>query len=79
MVIRSDSLGRRAPRFVAAVCATPRAPRSRRSRPRGLAPAAGLVTNVSDLAKFAMWQPRVLESGDDVLRSATLREMQRVL
>jgi hypothetical protein len=34
---------------------------------------------VSDLAKFAMWQLRVLESGDDVLRSATLREMQRVL
>jgi CubicO group peptidase (beta-lactamase class C family) len=45
---------------------------------RGIAPAAGFASSVNDLAKFAMWQFRVLEAGDEVLRSATLHEMHRV-
>jgi len=46
---------------------------------RGIAPAAGFASNVSDLAKFAMWQFRLLsEGGSEVLRASTLREMQRV-
>ncbi len=46
---------------------------------RGIAPAAGFASNVPDLAKFAMWQFRLLSEGDnEVLRASTLREMQRV-
>ena len=46
---------------------------------RGIAPAAGFASTASDLAKFAAWQSRVLESGgDSVLRARTLREMHRV-
>ena len=46
---------------------------------RGIAPAAGFVSNVDDLARFAMWQFRLLSGGgDEVLRASTLREMQRV-
>ena len=46
---------------------------------RGIAPAAGFASTASDLAKFASWQTRVLESGGDaVLRARTLREMHRV-
>jgi CubicO group peptidase (beta-lactamase class C family) len=46
---------------------------------RGIAPAAGFVSNVHDLARFAMWQFRVLESGGDkVLHAASLREMHQV-
>lgn len=46
---------------------------------RGIAPAAGYASSVNDMAKFAMWQFRVLDgSGDDLLRASTLREMQRV-
>lgn len=46
---------------------------------RGIAPAAGFASNVPDLAKFAMWQFRLLgDGGDEVLRASTLREMQRV-
>lgn len=44
-----------------------------------IAPAAGFASTAEDLAKFASWQFRVLANGDDaVLKSATLREMQRV-
>jgi CubicO group peptidase (beta-lactamase class C family) len=46
---------------------------------RGIAPAAGFASNVPDLAKFAMWQFRLLSAGEsEVLRASTLREMQRV-
>jgi CubicO group peptidase (beta-lactamase class C family) len=47
---------------------------------RGIAPAAGYASSAEDLARFASWQFRVLErkGGEDVLRSNTLREMQRV-
>ena len=46
---------------------------------RGIAPAAGFASNVPDLAKFAMWQFRLLSTGgNEVLRASTLREMQRV-
>lgn len=46
---------------------------------RGIAPAAGYTSNVEDLAKFAIWQFRLLRSGaPEVLRASTLREMQRV-
>ena len=46
---------------------------------RGIAPAAGFASNVGDLARFAMWQFRLLSGGDEeVLRASTLREMQRV-
>jgi CubicO group peptidase (beta-lactamase class C family) len=46
---------------------------------RGIAPAAGFASNVPDLAKFAMWQFRLLAGdGSEVLRASTLREMHRV-
>jgi CubicO group peptidase (beta-lactamase class C family) len=46
---------------------------------RGIAPAAGYASTVEDLAKFASWQFRLLESGgEEVLKASTLREMQRV-
>src|SRR6056297_45275 len=45
---------------------------------RGIAPAAGFASNVTDLAKFAMWQFRVLEGEQELLRPSSLREMQRV-
>jgi CubicO group peptidase (beta-lactamase class C family) len=46
---------------------------------RGIAPAAGYASNVEDMAKFAMWQFRVLgEKSDGLLRPSSLREMQRV-
>lgn len=48
-------------------------------RARGIAPAAGYASTALDLARFASWQLRVLESGGDaVLDADTLREMQRV-
>ncbi len=56
---------------------------SRNRMPRfaveGIAPAAGFASTVEDLARFAAWQFRVLDSADDpVLSGNTLREMQRV-
>ena len=43
-----------------------------------LAPAAGFASTAEDLARFASWQFRLLAGGgENVLRSATLREMQR--
>ncbi|HSL83700.1 MAG TPA: serine hydrolase domain-containing protein, partial [Thermoanaerobaculia bacterium] len=48
-------------------------------RARGIAPAAGYASTALDLARFASWQLRVLETGGDaVLDGDTLREMQRV-
>lgn len=47
-------------------------------RTRGIAPAAGFASNVDDLAKFAMWQFRVLDGNEELLRPSSLREMQRV-
>jgi len=45
----------------------------------GIAPAAGMVSSARDLARFASWQMRLLDTGgEEVLRAATLREMQRV-
>ncbi len=45
----------------------------------GISPAAGFASTVEDLARFASWQFRVLESGgDEVLSANTLREMHRV-
>jgi len=46
---------------------------------RGIAPAAGFASTVPDLALFASWQFRLLGSDtQEILRSSTLREMQRV-
>ncbi len=46
---------------------------------RGIAPAAGFASTVEDLAKFASWQFRLLETGKtEVLEANTLREMHRV-
>jgi CubicO group peptidase (beta-lactamase class C family) len=47
---------------------------------RGISAAAGYASTVEDLARFASWQFRVLDrkGGEDVLKSNTLREMQRV-
>lgn len=46
---------------------------------RGITAAAGFTSTVNDLARFASWQFRVLDSGGDaVLSGNTLREMQRV-
>jgi CubicO group peptidase (beta-lactamase class C family) len=48
-------------------------------RLNGLAPAAGFAASVLDLAKFASWQFRLLETGDEeVLQRVTLRNMHRV-
>jgi CubicO group peptidase (beta-lactamase class C family) len=48
-------------------------------RARGITPAAGFASNVRDLAAFASWQFRSLgKGGTEVLRAATLRDMQRV-
>lgn len=45
----------------------------------GLAPAAGLRASVRDLARFAAWQFRLLETGEhEVLDRVTLRNMHRV-
>ena len=45
----------------------------------GIAPAAGFASTAPDLAKFASWQFRLLDGKEDaVLKSNTLREMQRV-
>jgi len=42
-------------------------------------PAAGFSSTAEDLAKFAMWQLRLLESSEtEVLSAHTLKEMQRV-
>jgi CubicO group peptidase (beta-lactamase class C family) len=44
-----------------------------------LAPAAGFASTAEDLGRFASWQFRLLAGGgENVLRSSTLREMQRV-
>jgi CubicO group peptidase (beta-lactamase class C family) len=46
---------------------------------RGLAPAAGFTSTVEDLAKFIIWQQRLLRTDTtELLRASTLREMQRV-
>lgn len=46
---------------------------------RGIAPAMGFASTVEDLAKFASWQFRLLETGrHELLDANTLREMQRV-
>lgn len=46
---------------------------------RGIKAAAGFSSNVEDLAKFASWQFRLLSSpGNEILKSSTLKEMQRV-
>jgi CubicO group peptidase (beta-lactamase class C family) len=46
---------------------------------RGIAAAAGFVSTVEDLARFASWQFRALEGKDDgILDRNTLREMYRV-
>ncbi len=46
---------------------------------RGIVPAAGFSSTAEDLAKFAMWQFRLLgRGGKEILGANTLREMQRV-
>jgi len=53
---------------------------------RGIAPAAGMASTAGDLARFAAWQFRLLDEEPrsetaaeaEILRPATLREMQRV-
>jgi CubicO group peptidase (beta-lactamase class C family) len=48
-------------------------------RINALAPAAGFVSTVEDLAKFASWQFRLLgRGGTEILKATTLREMQRL-
>jgi len=45
----------------------------------GIAPAAGFASTVPDLAAFAKWQFRLLGTDTtEIIRSSTLREMQRV-
>lgn len=45
----------------------------------GISPAAGFASTVEDMARFAAWQFRILDTGGDaVLSGNTLREMQRV-
>ena len=46
---------------------------------RGISPAAGFISTVEDLGRFASWQFRVLEGKDgELLDRNTLREMHRV-
>jgi CubicO group peptidase (beta-lactamase class C family) len=46
---------------------------------RGIAPAVGFASTAEDLARFLSWQLRLRErGGTEVLRAATLRQMQRV-
>ncbi len=46
---------------------------------KGITPAAGFASNVRDLGAVASWQFRLLRhGGEEVLKAATLREMQRV-
>ncbi|MCZ6617067.1 MAG: serine hydrolase [Gammaproteobacteria bacterium] len=46
---------------------------------RGITPAAGFTSSVTDLGRFASWQFRLLENGgEEVLNANTLREMHRV-
>jgi CubicO group peptidase (beta-lactamase class C family) len=46
---------------------------------KGMSPAAGYVSTAEDLARFAMWQFRLLvKGGQEVLKATTLREMYRV-
>ena len=45
---------------------------------RGVSPAAGFISTVEDLARFASWQFRVLDGDDALLDRNTLREMHRV-
>ncbi len=45
---------------------------------RGISPAAGFISTVEDLGRFASWQFRVLDEGDALLDRNTLREMHRV-
>jgi CubicO group peptidase (beta-lactamase class C family) len=46
---------------------------------RGIGPAAGMLSTVEDLAKFASWQFRLLDGEDEgILNRNTLREMYRV-
>lgn len=48
-------------------------------RAGGITPAAGFASTARDLAAFAVWQFRLLDTdGNDVLKASTLREMQRV-
>jgi CubicO group peptidase (beta-lactamase class C family) len=45
----------------------------------GIAPAAGFASTAEDLARFAEWQFRLLDTGrTEVLKANTLREMYRV-
>ncbi len=45
----------------------------------GIAPAAGFSSNVTDLAKFAAWQFRLLDTTTiEILKPSTLKNMQRV-
>lgn len=46
---------------------------------KAMAPAAGMVSTVGDLAKFAEWQFRLLSrGGTEVLKASSLREMHQV-
>ncbi|MDX1554465.1 MAG: serine hydrolase domain-containing protein [Xanthomonadales bacterium] len=46
---------------------------------RGITPAAGFSSTALDLARFASWQFRVRDGGDDgILAGNTLKEMQRI-
>lgn len=46
---------------------------------QGIRPAAGYASTVQDLAQFASWQFRLLSNGGkEILKSATLKDMQRV-
>jgi CubicO group peptidase (beta-lactamase class C family) len=46
---------------------------------KGIVAAAGFTSNVEDLAKFAAWQFRLLNTdGTEILKSSTLKEMHRV-
>jgi len=46
---------------------------------RGIMPAAGFTSNVTDMAKFASWQFRLLDSTSaEILKSSTLKQMHNV-
>jgi CubicO group peptidase (beta-lactamase class C family) len=46
---------------------------------RAFAPAAGIASSVNDMAKFAAWNFRLYDNGgEEILKSTTLKNMQRV-
>lgn len=77
--IPSDLFGKQMAVGWGALTADGERPRVKLFDAKGINPAAGYSSTVRDLAKFAQWQFRLLESEQpELLRASTLRDMHRV-